>query len=422
MNLISTTALALVAASAAWPAAAAAQGYGSSAPQQPAQVPPASQPQQTAQPQVKPSKQALKALIELQDAVNKNDVANIPAKVAAAEAVATTKEDRYLIAQLQLKAAVAAKNNAAIASAIDKIAASNYLAAAQMSKLYSGLAGTYYNDKQYAQAAAAYQKALALDASNSDAATMLGDALSGAGRKAEALSAYQRLIQTSTASGRKPEEGLIKRAVAAAYEAKSPMAIELARQWVAAYPSVASWSDAVAIYTNLNHPDVEALLDLYRLMQVVGALKTGGEYAQFARAAAEQNNFNEAKAVFDAGVAAKLIDPTKPEYSDLVQGLRVKARATAADLAAATQQAASGNALVRIGDRYLAMGDQAKAVEVYKMAIAKPGTDLAVANLHLGMALARAGDKAGATAALKAVTGPRAEIAKFWLTYVNQKP
>ncbi len=36
-------------------------------------------------------------------------------------------------------------------------------------------------------------------------------------------------------------------------------------------------------------------------------------------------------------------------------------------------------------------------------------------NLHLGMALARRGDKAGATAALNAVTGPRAEIAKYWL-------
>jgi hypothetical protein len=51
----------------------------------------------------------------------------------------------------------------------------------------------------------------------------------------------------------------------------------------------------------------------------------------------------------------------------------------------------------------------------------KPGVDAGVANLHIGMALARAGDKAGATAALNAVTGPRADIAKFWLTYVNQK-
>jgi hypothetical protein len=55
------------------------------------------------------------------------------------------------------------------------------------------------------------------------------------------------------------------------------------------------------------------------------------------------------------------------------------------------------------------------------MSMGKPGVDAAVANLHIGMALTRAGDKAGATAAFNAVTGPRADIAKFWLTYLNQK-
>ena len=77
-------------------------------------------------------------------------------------------------------------------------------------------------------------------------------------------------------------------------------------------------------------------------------------------------------------------------------------------------------ALLRIGDRYYAMGDYAKAAELYRMALGKPGVDAEVANLHIGMALARAGDKAGATAALNAVSGPRAEIAKFWLAYLNQ--
>jgi tetratricopeptide (TPR) repeat protein len=162
-------------------------------------------------------------------------------------------------------------------------------------------------------------------------------------------------------------------------------------------------------------------VDLYRLRQVVGALRSGGEYAQYARSAAELNNFNEAKAALDAGIAAKAIDPAKAEYRDLVDGLKAKPIATAADLAEATKTAQSGMALLRIGDRYYAMGDYAKAVELYRIAMGKPGVDAAVANLHVGMALARAGDKAGATSAFNAVTGPRAEIAKFWLTWLNQK-
>ena len=405
MKLVTTTALALVAAFAAAPAAAQNKQA----------------PAEQAQPKVTPSKGALKAIVELQDAVQKNDAANIPAKVAAAQAVATTKEDKYLIGRLQLTAAIAAKDNAATAAAIDSMAASGFLEPTKSAALYVGLGGTYFNNKEYPQAAAAYQKAMSLDPSNPEAPAFLGESLFNQGQKAAAAAAFQRAVQVRNASAQKADEALLKRAVAVAYDAQSPIAMDLARQWVSAYPSAGSWSDAIAIYSNLSHPDVEGTLDLYRLMQLTGSLKTGGAYAQFARAAAEQNNFNEAQAVFDAGVAANLINPKSSDYSDLVQGLKAKPRATAADLETATKQAANGNALVRIGDRYLAMGNQAKALELYKMAIAKPGTDLAVANLHLGMALAKAGDKAGATAALNAVTGPRADIAKLWLTYVSQK-
>jgi tetratricopeptide (TPR) repeat protein len=406
MKLITTTALALVAALAAVPASA------QNKPAAPAQAP---------EVKVTPSKGAMKALVELQDAVQKNDVANIPAKVAAAQAVATTKEDKFLIGRLQLTAAIAAKNDAAMGPAIDTMVGSGYLEPTKSAALYRGLGGSLYNSKQYAPAAAAYRKALSLDPNDADSGPLLGESLFAQGQKAEAAAAFQRAIQVKTAAGQKADEALLKRAVAVAYDAQSPLAIDLARQWVVAYPSAGSWSDTIAIYTNLTHPDVEGRLDLYRLMHATGAIKSGGEYAQYARAAADQNNFNEAQAAFDAGVAAKLINPSNAEYSDLVQGLKAKAKATPADLEVAAKQAANGNILVRIGDRYLALGDQAKAVETYKAALGKPGTDTAVANLHLGMALAKAGDKAGATAALNAVTGPRADIAKLWLTYLSQK-
>lgn len=424
MKLINTTALTLVVALSSAPAVAQ-YGYGSSQQQaqQPQQQMQSANQQSAAQPQivVKPSGKAMKAIVDLQNTVKKNDFASLPAKVAAAQAVATTKEDRYLIARLQLDAAIAEKDNAAMAASIDAIAASGYLDSGKASSLYQSLGGTFLNEKQYPRAVAAYQKAIALNPANSEAQGLLGEAYFAGGQKAEAAAAFQRAVQARVAAGQKPDEALIKRAVAVAYEARSPAAVDLARQWVAAYPSTASWSDAIAIYQNLNRPDVEGMVDLLRLMHATGSIKSGGAYAQYARAAAEQNNFNEAQLALDAGIAAKLIDPGRPEYQDLVQGLKTKPKATAADLAEATKSAQSGMALLRIGDRYYAMGDYAKAVELYRMAMGKPGVDSAVANLHIGMALARAGDKAGATAALNAVSGPRVEIAKFWLTYLNLK-
>jgi len=367
---------------------------------------------------LKPSSAALDAIVALQNAVNANDVANIPAKVAAAQKAAKTKEDRYIIGQLQLKGAIASKDNAALSAAIDTVAASGYLDAAKVGELYRSLGGTYFNEKQYDPAAAAYDKAIAIDPNNPDGLMMLAETRNAQGRKAEAVSAFQRVLQASIAAGQKPREEIYRRTVALAYEGKLASAPELGRQWVAAYPSPDSWRNSIAIYRNLTMPDVEGTLGLLRLMQATGALTAAGDYNLFATASAEQLNYNEAQAVLDAGIAAKIVDPANPLFKDTITALKAKQKATEADLALASKTAANGMALLRIGDRYYGMGNFAKAAELYRQSMGKPGVDPNIANLHLGMALARAGDKPGATAALNAVSGPRADIAKYWLLYL----
>jgi hypothetical protein len=149
-------------------------------------------------------------------------------------------------------------------------------------------------------------------------------------------------------------------------------------------------------------------------------LSTSGDYALFTEASAEQQNFNEAQAVIDAGIAAHVVDPTTAQFRQTIAILKNKPKATAADLQAALKMSPTPTNVVRIGDRYYAMGDYTQAADIYRQVLTKPGADKDIANLHLGMALARAGDKAGATAALNAVTGSRADIAKLWLLYVQQ--
>jgi tetratricopeptide (TPR) repeat protein len=419
---LTTTALALVLTAAAGPAYAQYM----SAP------PPAANPPQTAlppqQPQdqqpaqkggISPSPKARKALVELQTAVNANDTANIPAKLVAAQAVASTKEDRYLIGELQLKAALASKDNNAMVSAVDAIASSGYEQPAQMAKLYAGLAGNFFNAKQYAQAAAAYQKAARLDPANTDVLQNLAETQFAQGGTADAVATFQHEIQVEKAAGQKAPEAVYKRALSIAYDAKLPSSVELGREWLAAYPSPDSWHNAVAVYRNQAHPDEEATLDLLRLMQAAGALTSPGDYSLFLEAAADQANYNEAQAVVDAGIAAKIINPTDARFRGDIAALKSKPMATAADLETATKTATSGMALLRIGDRYYGMGNYAKAADLDRQAKAR-GVDSSLADLHLGMALARAGDKAGATSAFNAVTGPLAEVAKFWLIYVQQ--
>lgn len=417
--MITTAAIALAAVSAP---AAAQMGYNATPSAPPETAAPRANAQATADagPKVpKVSGKAAKAIGDLQNTVNKNDVANIPAKVAAAQAVASTPDDRYAIAILQYKAASAAKDDAAIAAAVDAIAKSGFEDSATNSKLYANVGVTQFNEKKYAEAAAEFQKAVAVDPRNVDAQTDLGQALALQGQKAEAAAAFQQAIQASASTGQKPSDDLYRKALQAAYDAHLPGTIDIARQWVAAYPTSDSWHNSIAIFRNMSHPDEEGTLDLLRLTQAVGAM-TPGDYVTYAEAAADQSNYNEAQAVIDAGIAAHVVDPTSSEFRDVVAGLKGKPKATAADLEAAVKMSPNATNLLHIGDRYYGMGDYAKAAEIDRQVLTKPDADKDVANLHLGMALARAGDKAGATAALNAVGGSRAEIAKFWLTYLQQ--
>jgi tetratricopeptide (TPR) repeat protein len=426
---LTTTAIALALAVSATPVGAQYGSSRSSPPPPPRQDvprPTANESDEAQAPAVKdgsphPSSKAVKAIIELQKAVNANDTASVPPKLAAAQAVASTKDDRYIIAQLQLKAALTANDEASMASAIDAIAASGFVdKPASIAELYVALGSKLYNSKQFDRAATAFERASTLDPSNSQALINLAESRFSQGRKADSVALFQRVIQTRTAAGQKPEEALYKRALGIAYDQQMPIAIELAKQWIAAYPSPTSWRNGLALYQNLSKPDVEGVLDVLRLMRATGSLTNVTDYSLYATAAADQMNYNEAQMVIDEGLASKRIDPTSPLFRDTIAGLKAKPKATAADLEVATKTAQNGKALLRIGDRYYAMANYSKAAELYRQSIGKPGVDSSVANMHLGMALAQTGDKAGATAAFNAVSGNLAGIAKYWLIYVQQ--
>jgi len=421
MKYLTSTAVLLAAGLAVAPAVA--QSYGpSSTPQQapePRNNAPAAQAQAQG-PKINISGKAAKAIQELQVAVKANDAANIPAKIAAAQAVAQTKDDRYAIAQLQLTAALAAKNNAAAAQAIDGIAASGFLPTSRVAELYNAVGVQLYNGKQFDLAASAFQKASAINPQDVEALKLLAEAQNAAGQKAQASTTLLKALQVSKAAGQKPGEDIFKRAVGMAYEAKAPGAVELGREWVTAYPSPDNWHNALAIYRNLNNPDPSMAIDILRLSRATDSLQGTADYHIYAFEAANQANYGEAKSLIAEGIAAGKIKATDPVISDIQGVLKGKAAPTAADLAAAEKTAREPTAFLRVGDRYYGAGNYAKAAELYRQALAK-GADKNVANLRLGEALARAGDKAGATAAFNAVTGPQAEVAKFWLVYVQRQ-
>jgi hypothetical protein len=77
---------------------------------------------------------------------------------------------------------------------------------------------------------------------------------------------------------------------------------------------------------------------------------------------------------------------------------------------------------LRVADSLYGYGQYAEAAELYRAALQKGGVDANLANTRLGEALALAGQRAQAEAAFHAVTGPRAELAQYWLLWLSSRP
>jgi hypothetical protein len=421
-STITAAAILLAGTAMAAAPASAQQNYGAqAAPQTSAAAP---EPQAADQNAIKThtpkiSRESAKAIQQLQKDVNDKNSAAIAADVAAANAAAKTGDDRYVIGILQLKAAAQAKDNAGIAAAIEAMLASGSTTQEEKFPLYLNLAQTYSALNQDARAAQAYQQALQLNPSSVDATGGLAEAKVAAGQPAEGLALLEKGIALQSTGGAPAPEKWYKRALQIAYKAKLPQAMQISREWLAAYPTTETWTNALAVYQNLQQLDDSQTLDLLRLKRATHSLAPA-DYFNFGDLAVRQGYSGEAKAVLDEGFAANAIKRADPSFSQLYALASQKSQGDRASLPAAPAATADAKALTGSGDAWYGYGDYAKAADFYRAALAKGG-DSNRTNLHLGMALARQGDKAGAAAALAKVTGPTAELAKFWQVYANQK-
>ena len=365
------------------------------------------------------SKGAQKAIVDLQTAVNANDTVTIPAKLAAAQAVAKTNDDKFAIASNQTRAALKANDLVAIRAGTDAMQAS---AAAETSDLvarYTDLGRRYKEAKQVDEAVVVLNKAMALNPNNVSTLVNLASIRDAQGQKAEAVGLMQKSFIASKASGQKVEEGNFKFAAGLAYDQRMPIANDLARQWVAAYPSPASWRDSLRIYRDLNKPAQNQLIDLLRLGRAAKALSGETDYFALGSALVNAGKLTEAKTLLAEAKTAPKVDSTKRAFTDLTA--RVTAAPTRAAVDASAKAAltgSNGKAMIDAGDALYGHDAYAEAVPLYRAALTNGG-DAGLANLHLGMALARSGDKAGATAALNAVTGANADVARYWLLWLG---
>jgi hypothetical protein len=385
----------------------------------------------SAQAQIKIGESLQKALAPVQAALQKKDVAGAEAGLATARQVAKTPDEQFMVAQFALNTAQASGDQAKLAAALDELIstgeAANRLTDADRAKYYWYQGQFAYVAKNYPKAEQALTKALAAGSTENDAPVILADAQNRNGKPAESLATLQKVIDAKIAAGQPVPASWFELGSNSAAIANMPDPyVKISAQWLAAYPSKATWAKVLNNYRAVGHLAAGPDTDLLRLARASGVLPlmTERDYNDYFLAVYRAYPGEAAEVIKEGVAAGKIHMQSNQNAREILPLSEGKVAADKASLPAATKAAsapaAKFSAVMSTADVYYGYKDFAKAAELYKLALTKPGADANVANLRLGASLAQAGDKAGALAALNAVTAkPYSDIAGFWKVWVE---
>ena len=363
------------------------------------------------------------AIAPLLQAVAAQDWAAARAALPAAQAAARSADARYVAAQAMLHTGVGASDVQLQAQAIDALIASGGAEEREMRALYENQLNLALAAGDTAKAEQAQAR---LDAMNpNDPARFVRQAQVRirASDWAGAIALYQQAIQATQAAGQPVPAEWRQQIAGLAYQGRLPDTMRYMREWLTAAPSVGAWHDTLAIFAERGDANTALKLDAYRLMRAAGAMTSERDYIQYAEAANEARAFGEVAAVLQEGLGRNLITANTGYAQDRLaqaSGRIAGDRASLPDERRAALAGRDGQVVMRLADGYFGYGQYAEAAELYRAALER-GADANVAGVRLGAALALAGRRAEAETALRAVGGPRQELAELWLLWLAQR-
>ena len=369
------------------------------------------------------SKEAQAPLKAVETAIKAKDP-NYPAVLATAEAAVKTSDEKYALALLRLAHAGGNADEPGRLAAYEALLASGGADPAELTGIYQniGILASKTGNRDRAQQA--YAKVAELSPNSSDALANLASITIEQKKNAEGLILLDRAIAARKAEGGAVPESWYRNALQIAYaDRQSAKAIQYGRDTLAAYPTQVNWRNALVVYRDTVRADDAMNLDALRLMRASKSIKEKNEYYELARQLNQDGLPGEAKQVLEEASRSGLIAVTEPNYRTLMAAVSPKIaedRASLPGVESRALAAASGTAAFNTAGAYFGYGDYAKAASLYRVALQKGSVNAGVANSRLGMALALAGNKAEAEAAFRAVTGPRADLAAFWLYWLSK--
>lgn len=370
------------------------------------------------------SKEFRAAGVPVQAAVAAKAWPDALAKLDAVDAAAVSPYEKFVAAQLRYQAARGVADKAMEAKALDAMLASGGAPGELAGPLALQIGSNAYAAGNYPRAIQLLTQADSLGAKDDQLAILIADSHFRLNNAAAGFAALEKGIGAKKAAGQPVPDNWFKRARAAAYTAKMEAATsQWSRRLIEAYPTPINWREGLVVYRDATTRPNPIYLDLFRLMRATKALDGARDYGEYASLAFDSGLPGEAKLIVEEGFALGKIPANTRSMTELRTLATSKAIADRASLPASERAAATkASTALATADAYYAYGDDAKAIALYQSAIAKGGIDLDTANMRLGMALLRSGQRDAAKEAFAKVnaSGPRGELAAFWMLHASQ--
>jgi hypothetical protein len=347
------------------------------------------------------------------------------AKVREAEAASNkTPAEQLTIDRMRAAAAQRAGDHGTAIKSFESMLASGRLSPAEQAQTAEQLAFSHSQLKDWNKTREWAVKAKSMGGNQAELDKLLAYVNSQSGDFAAIARDAQAAVEAAEKAGRKPaEDDLLRLADALRRTGNNAGQSAVLEKLVAHYPKKEYWSIMLGRIQSKPGFSNRLTLDVMRLKRETKTLETAADYVEMAQLALQDGQAAEAKAVLDEGYARGVLG--KGEEAERQKRLLAlatqRATSAASDLAESEASAANdkdGNALVRVGLAYTALGQHDKGLGLMQQGIKKGGLRQAQqAQLHLGIAYVRAGQKDRAAQALRAVSGNdgSADLARLWL-------
>ena len=362
-----------------------------------------------------------KTLQAAQNASKARKWAECLSNLRAADATAgKTAYDTFIINELTAFCALSS-NDVAKATRAYEANISSPFAADKVAQRTRDLAKIYFNARDYKKTVEVGRDAIAKGYGDPDTYLVVAQSYYQMNDFRNAKEFVGNWIKDQEKRGQRPRENAIQIYVTSCMRLKDEACTAAGfEKLVTYYPNPAGWANLMqSLFASRNEA---ATFNAYRLATDVGAMRTGDDYTEMAQRALEKGLPGEALSTLEAAFARKVFTDKRDidRNTRLLNTTKERAAADRASLAKQDRDAAAGKSAdvdLRVGQSFMSYGQYAQAVTAIRRGIAKGNaTDPAEAQLVLGIALLKSGNKAEAGKVLRAIKGDAElqRVAKLW--------